>query len=61
MLVRHSVLCCCSACWRASRAALAIRGLLQAAPLPVVTTFQATGILTRELLPLFARPRRLVP
>jgi acetolactate synthase-1/2/3 large subunit len=36
------------------RAALAIRALLQAAPLPVVTTFQATGILTRELLPLFA-------
>jgi acetolactate synthase-1/2/3 large subunit len=28
--------------------------LLQAAPLPVVTTFQATGILTRDLLPLFA-------
>jgi acetolactate synthase-1/2/3 large subunit len=28
--------------------------LLQTAPLPVVTTFQATGILTRELLPLFA-------
>lgn len=36
------------------RAALAIRELLQAAPLPVVTTFQATGILTRDLLPLFA-------
>jgi acetolactate synthase-1/2/3 large subunit len=35
------------------RAALAIRALLQAAPLPVVTTFQATGILTHELLPLF--------
>jgi acetolactate synthase-1/2/3 large subunit len=36
------------------RAALAIRALLQAAPLPVVTTFQATGILTRDMLPLFA-------
>jgi len=36
------------------RAALAIRALLQATPLPVVTTFQATGILTKELLPLFA-------
>jgi acetolactate synthase-1/2/3 large subunit len=36
------------------RAALAIQALLQAVPLPVVTTFQATGILTRELLSLFA-------
>jgi acetolactate synthase-1/2/3 large subunit len=36
------------------RAALAIRALLQAVPLPVVTTFQATGILTRDMLPLFA-------
>src|SRR5277367_6787117 len=36
------------------RAAMAIRALLQVAPLPVVTTFQATGILTSELLPLFA-------
>jgi acetolactate synthase-1/2/3 large subunit len=36
------------------RAALAIRALLEAAPLPVVTTFQATGVLTRDLLPLFA-------
>jgi len=36
------------------RAALAIRALLQAVLLPVVTTFQATGILTRDMLPLFA-------
>jgi len=36
------------------RAALAIRALLQAAQLPAVTTFQATGIVGRELLPLFA-------
>ncbi len=36
------------------RAALAIRALLKSAPLPVVTTFQGTGILTRELLPLYA-------
>lgn len=36
------------------RAAQAVRALLQVAPLPVVTTFQATGILTREWLPLFA-------
>src|SRR5262249_34941808 len=36
------------------RAALAIRALLQAVPLPVVTTFQATGILTRDMLPLLA-------
>jgi acetolactate synthase-1/2/3 large subunit len=36
------------------RAALAIQALLQAAPLAVVTTFQASGILTRDMLPLFA-------
>jgi acetolactate synthase I/II/III large subunit len=36
------------------RAAQAMRQLLQTVPLPVVTTFQATGILTRELLPLYA-------
>jgi len=36
------------------RAALVIRALLQAAPLPVVTTFQATGIVGHELLPLYA-------
>jgi acetolactate synthase-1/2/3 large subunit len=36
------------------RAALAIRALLQAASLPAVTTFQATGIVGRELLPLYA-------
>src|SRR5262249_53888337 len=36
------------------RVAEAIRALLQRAALPVVTTFQATGILTRELLPLYA-------
>jgi len=35
------------------RAALAIRALIQAGSLPVVTTFQATGILTRELLPFY--------
>ena len=36
------------------RAAQAIRSLLQTAPLPAVTTFQATGILTRDMLPLYA-------
>ena len=36
------------------RAAVAINRLLQATALPVVTTFQATGILTRDLLPLYA-------
>ncbi|HEX4144575.1 MAG TPA: acetolactate synthase AlsS [Pirellulales bacterium] len=35
------------------RAALAIRALLETTPLPVVTTFQASGILTHELLPLY--------
>jgi acetolactate synthase-1/2/3 large subunit len=36
------------------RAAAAIRAMLQVVPLPVVTTFQATGILSRDMLPLFA-------
>jgi acetolactate synthase-1/2/3 large subunit len=36
------------------RAAQAIRALLQGVSLPVVTTFQATGILSRDLLPLYA-------
>jgi acetolactate synthase-1/2/3 large subunit len=36
------------------RAAAAVRALLQVVPLPVVTTFQATGILSRDMLPLFA-------
>jgi acetolactate synthase I/II/III large subunit len=36
------------------RAAQAIRALLQSAPFPIVTTFQATGIVTRDMLPLFA-------
>ena len=36
------------------RAAMAIRTLLQRVPLPVVTTFQATGILSRDMLNLFA-------
>jgi acetolactate synthase-1/2/3 large subunit len=35
-------------------AAAAIRNLLHVAPLPVVTTFQATGVLSRDMLPLFA-------
>jgi acetolactate synthase I/II/III large subunit len=36
------------------QAALAIRAMIQAARLPVVTTFQASGILTRDMLSLFA-------
>jgi acetolactate synthase-1/2/3 large subunit len=36
------------------RAATAIQALLRVAALPVVTTFQGTGILTRDLLPLYA-------
>jgi acetolactate synthase I/II/III large subunit len=36
------------------RAAAAVRDLLKAAPLPVVVTFQATGIVSRDLLPLYA-------
>jgi acetolactate synthase-1/2/3 large subunit len=36
------------------RAALAVRELIAAMQIPVVTTFQATGVLSRELLPWFA-------
>jgi acetolactate synthase-1/2/3 large subunit len=35
-------------------AALAVRQLIAATQIPVVTTFQATGVLSRELLPWFA-------
>jgi acetolactate synthase I/II/III large subunit len=36
------------------RAALAIRALLRTSPFAVVTTFQGTGVLSREMLALFA-------